>query len=157
MPGVRVKEEEPFESVLKRFKKQCEKAGILAEIRKREHYEKPSVKRKKKALAARKRALKKMKKMSRNRMDLRERIPQDMQKAAKERDSLALSALRMAVAAIRNGEIEARGELADDAVLRLLGTQVKQRREAMDLSRRGNRPELAEKEAQEITVLERYL
>ena len=65
MPGVRVKEEEPFESVLKRFKKQCEQAGILSEIRKREHYEKPSVKRKKKALAARKRALKKMKKMSR--------------------------------------------------------------------------------------------
>ncbi len=63
MPGVRVKEEEPFESALKRFKKQCEKAGILSEIRKREHYEKPSVKRKKKALAARKRALKKMRKM----------------------------------------------------------------------------------------------
>ena len=90
-------------------------------------------------------------------MDLRERIRQDMQKAAKERDSLALSALRMAVAAIQNGEIEARGELADDAVLRLLGTLVKQRREAIDLYRRGNRPELAEKEAQEITVLERYL
>jgi small subunit ribosomal protein S21 len=50
MPGVRVKEEEPFESVLKRFKKQCEKAGILSEIRKREHYEKPSVKKKKKTL-----------------------------------------------------------------------------------------------------------
>ena len=90
-------------------------------------------------------------------MDLRERIRQDMQKAAKERDSLALSALRMAVAAIQNGEIEARGELADDAVLRLLGTQVKQRREAIELYLRGNRPELAEKEAQEITVLERYL
>lgn len=90
-------------------------------------------------------------------MDLRERIRQDMQKAAKERDSLALSALRMTVAAIQNGEIEARGELADDAVLRLLGTLVKQRREAIDLYRQGNRPELAEKEAQEIAVLERYL
>ncbi len=62
MPGVRVKESESFESALKRFKKQCEKAGILSEIRKREHYEKPSVKRKRKALAARKRALKKMRK-----------------------------------------------------------------------------------------------
>ena len=90
-------------------------------------------------------------------MDLRERIRQDMQKAAKERDSLALSALRMTVAAIQNGEIEARGELADDAVLRLLGTLVKQRRESIDLYRKGNRPELAEKEAQEIVVLERYL
>jgi small subunit ribosomal protein S21 len=63
MPGVRVKDNESFESALKRFKKQCEKAGILSEIRKREHYEKPSVKRKKKAIAARKRALKRMRKM----------------------------------------------------------------------------------------------
>jgi small subunit ribosomal protein S21 len=57
MPGVRVKDNEPIESAIRRFKKQCEKAGILAELRKREHYEKPSVKRKKKALAAKKRAL----------------------------------------------------------------------------------------------------
>ena len=62
MPGVKLKENESFESALKRFKKQCEKAGILSEIRKREHYEKPSVKRKKKALAAKKRALKKNRK-----------------------------------------------------------------------------------------------
>ena len=57
MPGVRVKDNEPIESAIRRFKKQCEKAGILSELSKREHYEKPSVKRKKKALAARKRAL----------------------------------------------------------------------------------------------------
>ena len=62
MPGVRVKEGEPFENAMKRFKKMVEKAGILSEIRKREHYEKPSVKRKKKALAAKKRAIKKLKK-----------------------------------------------------------------------------------------------
>lgn len=59
LPGVRLKEGESFESVIRRFKKQCEKAGILSEIRKREHYEKPSVRLKKKAFAARKRALKK--------------------------------------------------------------------------------------------------
>jgi small subunit ribosomal protein S21 len=63
MPGVRVRENESFENALRRFKKQCEKTGIISEIRKREHYEKPSVKRKRKALAARKRALKRMKKM----------------------------------------------------------------------------------------------
>jgi small subunit ribosomal protein S21 len=62
MTGVRVKDGESFENAMKRFKKQCEKAGILSEIRKREHYEKPSVKKKKKALAAKKRALKKMRK-----------------------------------------------------------------------------------------------
>jgi len=63
MPGIRVRENDSFEGALKRFKKQCEKAGILSEVKKREHYEKPSVKRKKKALAARKRAMKKLRKM----------------------------------------------------------------------------------------------
>lgn len=62
MPGVRINEGESFENALKRFKKQCEKAGILSEVRKREAYEKPSVKKKKKALAARKRAMKKSRK-----------------------------------------------------------------------------------------------
>ena len=64
MPGVKVKETESFELALKKFKKQCEKAGILSEIRKREHYEKPSIKRKKKTIAARKRLLKKQRKMT---------------------------------------------------------------------------------------------
>ena len=59
MPGIRIKEGESFEGAVRRFKKQCEKLGILSEIRKREHYEKPSVKKKKKAIAARKRAAKK--------------------------------------------------------------------------------------------------
>ena len=62
MPGVMIRQGESFEGALKRFKKECEKAGILYEMRKREHYEKPRVKRKKKALAARKRALKKLRK-----------------------------------------------------------------------------------------------
>lgn len=60
MPYVRVRESDSFENALKKFKKQCEKDGILSEIKKREHYEKPSVKRKKKALAARKKAVKKL-------------------------------------------------------------------------------------------------
>lgn len=60
MAGVRVKDNEPIESAIRRFKKQCEKAGILAELRKREHYEKPSVRRKRKALAAKKRFLRRV-------------------------------------------------------------------------------------------------
>lgn len=65
MPGITVKDNESFESALRRFKKQCEKSGILSDIRKREYYEKPSVKRKKKALAARKRLMKKLRKQQR--------------------------------------------------------------------------------------------
>lgn len=52
---VRVKENESLDSALKRFKRSCAKAGVMSEVRKREHYEKPSVKRKKKSEAARKR------------------------------------------------------------------------------------------------------
>jgi len=52
---VRVKENETLDSALRRFKRQCAKAGVLAEVRKREHYVKPSVRRKKKSEAARKR------------------------------------------------------------------------------------------------------
>jgi small subunit ribosomal protein S21 len=53
-----VEADESFENALKRFKKQCEKAGLMSELRKRQHYEKPSTKRKRKALAARKKAKK---------------------------------------------------------------------------------------------------
>lgn len=61
---IKVKDNEPFEIALKRFKKQVEKAGILTELRRREFYDKPSVRRKKKAAAAHKRAVKKIKRMT---------------------------------------------------------------------------------------------
>jgi small subunit ribosomal protein S21 len=65
MPIIKIKDNEPFEIALKRFKKQVEKAGILTELRRREYFDKPSVRKKKKAAAARKRALKKLKRMAR--------------------------------------------------------------------------------------------
>ena len=64
MPAIKVRDNEPFEVAMKRFKKQCEKAGILSELKRREYYDKPSVRKKKKAAAARKRALKKMRRVS---------------------------------------------------------------------------------------------
>jgi small subunit ribosomal protein S21 len=62
MAFVKVRDGEGFEQALRRFKKQVEKSGILSELKKREHYEKPSVRLKKKSMAARKRAMKKLKK-----------------------------------------------------------------------------------------------
>lgn len=59
MPHVRVRENEPFEVALRRFKRTCEKAGVVAEVRRREYYEKPTAERKRKAAAAVKRQLKK--------------------------------------------------------------------------------------------------
>ncbi|MBI4356877.1 MAG: 30S ribosomal protein S21 [Gammaproteobacteria bacterium] len=55
MPTVRVRETEPFEVALRRFKRSCEKAGILAEVRRREFHEKPTTKRKRRMAAAVKR------------------------------------------------------------------------------------------------------
>lgn len=60
MPTVRVKENESFDIAMRRFKRSCEKAGILTEIRRREYYEKPTSVRKRKAAAAVKRHLKKL-------------------------------------------------------------------------------------------------
>ena len=64
MPGVYLNEDDSFDIALRRFKKQVEKAGILSEMKKRQHYEKPSVMRKKKKAAARKRLMKKIRKMN---------------------------------------------------------------------------------------------
>ena len=58
MPAVRVKETEPFDIALRRFKRSCEKAGIVSELRRREFYEKPTWERKRKKAAAVKRSIK---------------------------------------------------------------------------------------------------
>jgi small subunit ribosomal protein S21 len=60
MPLIKVKEDESFENALKRFKRKCEKSGILSELKKRQHYEKPSARKKRKTLQARKKLLKKL-------------------------------------------------------------------------------------------------
>ena len=58
MSEIKIKENESLDNALRRFKRSCAKSGVLSELRKREHYEKPSVKRKKKSEAARKRKFK---------------------------------------------------------------------------------------------------
>ena len=64
MPSIRVKDNEPFELALRRFRRSCEKAGVFTEMRRREFYEKPTEVRKRKAAAARKRELKKLARQS---------------------------------------------------------------------------------------------
>lgn len=60
MPAVQVRDEESFENALRRFKRKCEKSGILTELKKRQYFEKPSVKRKRKLMQARKKELRRM-------------------------------------------------------------------------------------------------
>lgn len=70
MPSVRVRENEPFEVALRRFKRTCEKAGIISEVRRRESYEKPTSIRKRKAAAAVKRHQKKIQREAAKRVRL---------------------------------------------------------------------------------------
>ena len=65
MTTIKVKENEPFDIALRRFKRSCEKAGVLSEVRRREFYEKPTAVRKRKAAAAVKRHMKKLQRESR--------------------------------------------------------------------------------------------
>lgn len=62
MPAIKVKENEPFDFALRRFKRTCEKAGVISEVRRREYYEKPTSIRKRKKAAAVKRNLKRLSK-----------------------------------------------------------------------------------------------
>lgn len=70
MPEVKLRENEPFDFALRRFKRSCEKAGIIAEVRRREFYEKPTSVRKRKAAAAVKRHQKKVSREMRSRVRL---------------------------------------------------------------------------------------
>ena len=60
MPLIKVREDESLENALRRFKRKCEKAGVLTELKKRQHFEKPSVKRKRKAMQAKKKMARKV-------------------------------------------------------------------------------------------------
>ena len=70
MPSIKVKENEPFDVALRRFKRSCEKAGLIAEVRKREHYETPTTIRTRAAAAAVRRHAKKVMRENRKRQRL---------------------------------------------------------------------------------------
>ncbi len=90
-------------------------------------------------------------------MTLVERVHQDMVVAMKAREEARLSTLRMIKTALKNKEIEKRAPLTDAEAVQILATQIKQRRESMEQFTKGNRPELAAKEAAEIPIIEHYM
>ena len=63
LPGIHIGHNQAFDGALRFFKKQVEKAGVISELKKRRHYEKPSIRLRKKSIAARKRAMKNMRRM----------------------------------------------------------------------------------------------
>jgi uncharacterized protein YqeY len=90
-------------------------------------------------------------------MNLRQQLDADMKAAMKSRDSLRLETIRGVRGAIRNKEIDAGGELDDEAILRVIRTLVKQRSDSIEQYQAAGRSELAEKESAEKSVLEEYL
>ena len=90
-------------------------------------------------------------------MSLKEQIISDMTAAMKAQDAARTSTLRMVKAAIMNREKEGGGEPTDEDVLKLLRSQVKQRRDSVEQYQKANRPDLAEKELAEIAIIEAYL
>ena len=90
-------------------------------------------------------------------MTLVHKIDQDMIAAMKAHDTERTSTLRMVKAALKNREIEKREALTDAEAQQVFGTMIKQRRESIEQFQKGNRPELAAKEAREIVLIESYL
>jgi uncharacterized protein YqeY len=88
---------------------------------------------------------------------LREELKKSLVEAAKARDQLRLDTIRAVQSAVRYKEIEKKGELADPEILSVIGTLCKQRRESIEQYTQGNRPDLADKEARELSILEKFL
>jgi uncharacterized protein YqeY len=90
-------------------------------------------------------------------MTIAEQIQKDMTDAMRAREELKLSTLRMVYSALRNKEIDKRSKLEDPETLAVLSTLIKQRKDSIEQFTKGNRPELAEKEAKEIVIIEAYM
>jgi uncharacterized protein len=90
-------------------------------------------------------------------MSLVEQVNKDMVAAMKDRAAERLSTLRMMKAAFKNKEIDQRAPLTDTQAVQVLTTMIKQRRESIEQFTKGNRPELAAKEAGEIVLIENYM
>jgi uncharacterized protein YqeY len=90
-------------------------------------------------------------------MSLQQRLDGDLKAAMKSSDSLKTSVLRMVKAAIKNKQVEKRKDLSDEEIISVLSTLTKQRRESIDLFSKGGREDLAEKERQELAMLQLYL
>jgi uncharacterized protein YqeY len=90
-------------------------------------------------------------------MNLNEQLNEAMKAAMKAKESLRLNAIRLIRAAIKNREIDAHRALDDQEVTGVLSTLVKQRKESAQVYRDGGRPELAEKEEQELAIIQEFL
>jgi len=90
-------------------------------------------------------------------MSIKEKLRDALTEAMKSGQDLRKTTLRMALASIKNAEVEARGELEDDLVLNLLQKEVKARQETIEGAKQANRPDLISKAEAEIATLNEFL
>lgn len=93
---------------------------------------------------------------------LRNAIPESLKAALKDQDKRCISTVRLIMAALKDRDIAARGKgntegISDDEILQMLQTMVKQRRDSIEMYEKGGRLELAEREREEIVIIERFL
>jgi ribosomal protein S21 len=176
MTTVRVKENEPFDVALRRFKRTIEKLGLLTDLRAREFYEKPTAERKRKKAAAVKRHFKRGPQhaaaeealltpparshearetrassfhtphFQRDPMTLKDRITEDMKAAMRAKDAPRLLTIRGLLAAMKQREVDERIVLDDAAVIGILDKLVKQRKDSIAQFGAGGRQDLVDKE-----------
>lgn len=90
-------------------------------------------------------------------MSLKEKLLSNMKEAMKSKDSVKLGTVRGVISAVKNQEIELKKELNEEEILTIVSREVKKRKEASVLYEKGNRPELKDKEIQEMKILQTYL
>ncbi len=90
-------------------------------------------------------------------MGLKKNIEEDMKGALKSKDTLRLQTIRFLLSQIKNKEIDARRELQDEEIYKIIMTLVKQRKESIEIFEKAGRIELLEKEKKELEILESYL
>ena len=90
-------------------------------------------------------------------MSLKEKLLSNMKEAMKSKDSVKLGTVRIVISAVKNQEIDLKKELSEEEILTIVSREVKKRKEAAVLYEKGNRPELKDKEIQEMKILQAYL
>lgn len=90
-------------------------------------------------------------------MSIKEQIMNDLKRYMKEKNAVALNAIRLLRSEIKNVEIEKRRELNDEEVIQIVSSSIKKRKESIEMYKKGSRQDLVDKEMEEISIIEKYL
>ena len=163
MPSIIIKETEYFDVGLRKFKRACEKAAIVPEIRAREFYEKPTAVRKEKWQLLLSELIKLIESLVFQGKDpianlsLLDALNQDLKAAMLSKDVIARDTIRMLISDIKKFEIDERVEADDSKIANLINKNVKQRRDSIEQFKNGGRDDLVATEQNQLDVILKYL